>query len=150
MFNDENNSSKIIYQMVFWSESECRLQMYVSSFPRQCRSLQQVILQNLTHRHLESRARPPIVHVTGAQSPGRGQILHTERAALIRGQVTDAGHQANVSLFSGVNKPEFPRKLCPYFSEAAITKVSLVRQLCPWFFKNVPMQRVTTLLSKKL
>ena len=92
---------------------------------------------DLTHRHFKSRAWHSTVHCVDATSPGRGQILHIERAPWRPGQGTGAGHQANVSLSSGVNKPEFPRKLCSYFSVKAINKISWVKQVYPWLFKNV-------------
>lgn len=58
----------------------------------------------------------------------RASVLHIEKAAFIPGQVTDAGHQANISLSSKINKPECPRNVCTCFSEA-ITKISQEKYL---------------------
>lgn len=58
------------------------------------------------------------------------------RVAFIPGQVTDVGHQENVSLSPGVNKHESPRKTCPYFSEKAITEISQEKQLSPCYLKH--------------
>lgn len=44
-----------------------------------------------------------MVDFMDAKSPGRGQVLHIERAAFIPGQVTDANQPTNVSLSPGVN-----------------------------------------------
>lgn len=81
-----------------------------------------------------------------AKSVGRGQVLHIERAAFIPGQVTDAGHQANISLSSKINKPECLRNICSCFSEA-ITKISQEKHLVLQKFANVERNNFTQ--SKK-